>query len=219
LADPELSPAQKVMNSRVFASIYETPIWRPLHTWIGSGISMGKEVEEVLDMSTMENVEMVVDLACGTGHYARAFARELPGAEIYGVDISLGMLVQGHRMAQNKGLSTIRFIRGDIQSLPFSDNSVDQVNCSGALHLFPKLEPIWKEVARVLKPGGIFTAMTLTFAGGVIGKVQQRIMDRGRATFFDISELAWDLQAAGFSTFKYKQHRVSLIFCATKNQA
>jgi len=216
LADPKLNPAQKAMNSRLFASIYETPIWRPLHTWIGSGLSMKKEVEELLQLSCMGPKNMIADLACGTGHYARALARKAPEAIIYGLDISLGMLVQGVRMAKRRGLTSILFLRGDIHLLPFEDESLDLVNCGGALHLFSNLTPIWKEVERVLKPGGVFTAMTLTFAGGVIGKIQQRMVDRGQATFFDISKLAADLKVVGFSNFNYRKHRISLIFCATK---
>lgn len=214
--DPKFTRAQRIMNSKFFGFVYETPIWRPLHTWIGSGISMGKEVEQVLKMSGAGKAEVLLDMACGTGHYARAFARLLPEAKIYGLDISLGMLMQGHKIAQKRGLSTVRFIRGDIHSLPFSDRSIDQVNCGGALHLFPTLVPIWKEVARVLTPGGIFTAMTLTFASGLINKLQKWMSVGGRATFFVPDQLFADLKAVGFTSFSYQQHRVTLLFSAIK---
>jgi len=49
--ETKLGQAQKLTNSKIFASIYETLIWRRLHTRIGSGISMEKEVQEVLEMS------------------------------------------------------------------------------------------------------------------------------------------------------------------------
>ncbi len=218
LDDPELNRPQRIMNSRLFASIYETPLWRPLHTRIGSGISMDQEVQEVLRMAESDSVRTVGDLACGTGHYARAFARKLPEGQIYGLDISLSMLSQGHKIALRKGMPNILFLRGDIHLLPFDDESLDQVNCGGALHLFPNLRPIWKEIARVLSPGGVFTAMTLAYGGGLIGRIQQRMVRRSKATFFDPDQLAADLREAGFPVFKYMKHRVSLIFCAAKGK-
>jgi SAM-dependent methyltransferase len=217
LVDPNLNPAQKLMNSRYFALVYESPIWRPLHTYIGSGISMSQEVSEVFEISRANQAHLVIDLACGTGHYARAFAETLPGAEVCGVDISLNMLTQARKLAHRKSLNQVVFIRGDIYQLPFDDQSVDWIHCGGALHLFPDLRPVWKEIARVMKPGGTFTAMTIALVSGLIGKVQQRIMDRGRATFFQPNKLAVDLNAAGLSSFVYKQHRVTLLFSTVKD--
>ena len=41
LKETHVGPAQRLMNSKIFALLYESPLWRPLHTRIGSGISMG----------------------------------------------------------------------------------------------------------------------------------------------------------------------------------
>lgn len=216
LIDPNLSPAQKVMNSRFFAAIYESPIWRPLHTRIGSGKSMEEELDEVLALSDASGRGAVADLACGTGHYARAFARRLPGVPVYGVDISPGMLVQGLKLARAEGLRTILFLRGDIHRLPFASASLDRVNCSGALHLFSNLAPIWEEVSRILRPGGVFSAMTIARMPGLIGRLQQSLVQKGRATFFDPEQLAIDLRKVNLSSFKHLRHRVTLLFSVAK---
>lgn len=217
LADSGQRLAQRIMNTRIFASTYESFFWRPLHTRIGSGLSMEEEVHEVLTMADMGQQGAAADLACGTGHYARALARKWPGAPVYGLDISPGMLVQGRKIARREGLSQILFLRGDIYRLPFSSASLERVHCGGALHLFGNLIPIWAEVSRVLKPGGVFTAMTLTQAQGLVGRLQQALVERGKATFFDPGKLSRDLQAVGLSSFKHRQHRVTLLFCAMKN--
>ena len=214
--DPGLGRAQKVMNSRFFARLYETPFWRRFHTRIGSGISLKKEIELVLDLAGTGRPEAVADLACGTGLYARALARQFPLANHYGLDISVSMLVEGQRLARRDGIESILFLRGDLNRLPFGDASLDRVNCGGALHLFLDLFPIWGEIARVLKPGGIFTAMTLTLGKGPVRRLQGRIMRKSLGTFFEPEELSRDLDAAGLSLFRCQKHRLSLLFAAVK---
>lgn len=216
--DPKSSPFQKLNNSSLFASLYETPFWRPLLTRIGSGISMEDEVQEVFAMAGKRSAYTVVDLACGTGHYARAFARELPKAFVYGLDISLNMLKQARKIAQRQGLATIIFLRADVHRLPFDNESVDRINCGGALHLLPDLSAVLTEVSRVVKPGGVLTAMTLTFAPGILHHLmRQWLVKRGRVKFFRPDQLAADCRSVGFSEFEYRQHRTSLIFSAVKH--
>ena len=119
-------------------------------------------------------------------------------------------------MARKSGLKTIRFIRGDLHISPFEDQTIDHVNCSGALHLFSNLTPIWKEISRILRPGGAFTAMTLTIAGGFLGRIQSQMVNSGRATFFDPDQLGNELTDVGLSSFRCIRHGVSLLFCAMK---
>lgn len=131
LADPALPISQKVMNSRLFAAIYESAAWRPLHTRLGSGITMKKETQQVIEMSRRDSAQVIADLACGTGHYARKFASVYPEAHVYGLDISLRMLARGQEIVRRKGLTAITFIRGDIKRLPFDYESVDIMRIKG----------------------------------------------------------------------------------------
>lgn len=54
-------------------------------------------------------------------------------------------------------ISNVRFIQGDVGSLPFPDESFDIVVSMNGFHAFPDKEAAYKETFRVLKPGGIFT--------------------------------------------------------------
>jgi demethylmenaquinone methyltransferase/2-methoxy-6-polyprenyl-1,4-benzoquinol methylase len=86
----------------------------------------------------------VVDLACGTGD----LCRDLGGAGYrpVGIDLSLGML--GHAR------TTAPLVQGDALRLPLADASVDGVVSGFALRNFVALEPVFAELARVLRPGG-----------------------------------------------------------------
>lgn len=217
LVDPRLRPIQKLNNSRLFARFYETALWRGFLTLMGSGLSMEEEVEQVLLASGLSSAERVADLACGTGHYARALAKRYPDARLYGLDISLGMLSQAVGLARNQGLDRIRFLRGDIFHLPFADQSLDLVNCCGALHLFTGLDPIWAEISRVLRPGGAFTGWVLiALHRGWERGFQKRMMQRGEATFFHPDRMADDLARHGLRGFRSMKRHLWLIFGVRK---
>lgn len=83
------------------------------------------------------SAHVLVDLACYTGFYTRAFAHKWPEALVYGLDISLSMLEQARKVARRKGLKSIVFLRGDLYRLPFNDESIDYVNCGGRFTYFP----------------------------------------------------------------------------------
>lgn len=209
-------PAQRLMNSRPFAWMYETPLWRPFLAELSSGLPAEREEAEVLAASEDAPDGPILDVAAGTGHYARAFAVGRPGRTIWALDVSPGMLRLAHDRARGAQLSHVVVARGDIYHLPLADASVAVVNCGGALHLFTDLEPIWREIYRVLKPGGIFTAFTIGLAPGPLRRLQHGMMAQGRATFFDAAALGGALGAAGFTRYTFRQSRVSLVFSARR---
>ena len=94
----------------------------------------------------------VLDLACGAGRHAGALARL--GATVIGFDLSLAML----RAAQRR--TTAVLVRGDMRVLPFTDTAFDTVvNLFTSFGYFDRDDhhaTVVAEVARVLRPGGIF---------------------------------------------------------------
>jgi SAM-dependent methyltransferase len=93
----------------------------------------------------------IVDLGCGSGVFTSILC-EL-GHRAIGLDLSHGLTGLGRRTRPE-----IDFITGDIERLPFADASLDAVLLSGVIHHFPDMRPCAREVARVLRPGGVFMA-------------------------------------------------------------
>lgn len=91
---------------------------------------------------------LVLDLAVGTGIVAAEL--EALGHRVVGIDLSAGML---HSAAQRL---PGRVARADATALPLPNNSVDTVTAVWLLHLLDDAEPVLAEVARVLRPGGLF---------------------------------------------------------------
>ena len=87
--------------------------------------------------------DRVLDLACGTGDLCRTLTDA--GARPVGVDFSAGML---HAARTDAPL-----VRGDAVRLPFADATFAALTCGFALRNFAALAPVFRESARVLRPG------------------------------------------------------------------
>jgi ubiquinone/menaquinone biosynthesis C-methylase UbiE len=89
----------------------------------------------------------ILDIGCGTGHLAGELMRR--GYQALGVDFSEGMVSYAR---EHYGAD--RFQVGDIERIPFPDNSFDGIMCLGVMEYLSSDEPALREMWRVLKPGG-----------------------------------------------------------------
>jgi malonyl-CoA O-methyltransferase len=103
------------------------------------------------------NIKTVIDLGASTGYCTQLLSEHYVGARIIAVDIAEGML----RYIQKQGDGPPELICGDAQALPFADNTVDLVFSNLMLQWCPDVLSVFKEVQRVLKPGGLLMFATL----------------------------------------------------------
>lgn len=101
--------------------------------------------------------QVCLDLGSGRGTDVLRFAEAVgPTGHAYGVDLADGMLQKARRTAEKLGVQNATFLRAPLDRLPLPDNSVDWVASNCVLnHASDKLA-VWREIARVLKPGGRF---------------------------------------------------------------
>ncbi|MFB3815062.1 MAG: arsenite methyltransferase [Terriglobales bacterium] len=110
-----------------------------------------------LAMSGIEPGMTVLDLGSGAGFDAfLAWRRVGPTGRVIGVDMTDDMLAQARKNAAELGATNVEFRKGYIEKLPVEDASVDLVISNCVINLSADKPAVFREIARVLKPGGRF---------------------------------------------------------------
>lgn len=106
--------------------------------------------------------DRVLDVGCGAGLDVFVAARLVgPTGRAIGVDISADMLAFARRVPVVDGIADVEFLEADAAWLPFGDGTFDLVVSNGALNLVPDKDAVFREIARVLRPGGVLAAADL----------------------------------------------------------
>ena len=99
--------------------------------------------------------EVVVDLGSGGGLDVFLAARKVgPTGRAIGVDMTPEMLERARAGARRAGLSNVEFLEGTVDALPLPDASADCVISNCVINLATDKPAVFREIARVLKPGG-----------------------------------------------------------------
>lgn len=99
--------------------------------------------------------ETVLDLGSGGGLDAFLAAEAVgPAGRVIGVDMTPAMLERARRNAERSGVTNVEFREGRLERLPVEDASVDAVTSNCVINLVPDKGAVFREIARVLKPGG-----------------------------------------------------------------
>lgn len=170
--------------------------------WGDAFLSPGgpEEVREIVRGLDLQD-RWLLDIGCGTGGPAIVLARD-GGAKVTAVDVEPQLLERARRFAAEAGLAErIDFRLVEPGPLPFEAAGFDAVFSKDALIHIPDKPALYREILRVLKPGGVFAASDWLAGDGAMDEPAfRRYVDLGhlKFTMATAAETAEIMRAAGF---------------------
>lgn len=118
--------------------------------------------------------DTVIDLGSGAGNDCFV-ARAEAGAsgKVIGIDFTPAMIVKAKANAENLGYTNVEFRQGDIDNMPVAADAADVIVSNCVLNLVPDKAKVFKEMYRVLKPGGHFSISDIVLVGELPGNLKK----------------------------------------------
>ena len=170
---------------------------------------VGERLFERLDLVLIEP-ETVVDLGSGTGVFSRQLQGRYKKKRVLGIDLAWQMATFANR--QKKWLARDRYICADAEYLPLADHSVDLIFSNLMLQWLPNPDRVFKEVQRVLVPGGLL--MFSCFGPDTLKEMRQswaEVDDKEHVNLFmDMHDIGDSLTNAAFSGIVMDNETISM---------
>lgn len=120
-----------------------------------SGVSGGLGCGGALRLAALRPGEAVLEVGCGRGREALQAASLVgPQGRVVGIDLTPAMVAEARAAAARAGVSNVTFLEGSAERLPLADGSVDVAFSNCVLNHVPDKLAAYRELYRVLRPGG-----------------------------------------------------------------
>jgi len=121
--------------------------------------------------------DTVLDLGSGGGIDVLLSARRVgPTGKAYGLDMTDEMLALANDNKRKAGIENVEFLKGEIESIPLPDNSVDVIISNCVINLSADKDKVLHEAFRVLKPGGRFAVSDVVTRGAILPEIRQSVL-------------------------------------------
>ena len=186
--------AQRVMEGKTDASCCgssgccgaTTEAWDPITSNLyDDGQKAGVPAEALLAslgcgnptaLAQLNEGETVLDLGSGGGIDVLLSAKRVgPTGKVFGLDMTDDMLELANENKRRAGATNVEFLKGEIESIPLPDNSVDVIISNCVINLSADKERVLREAFRVLRPGGRFAVSDVVVRGEVPAQVRRNV--------------------------------------------
>lgn len=141
------------------------------------GANLGLGCGNPVALASLQTGETVLDLGSGGGIDCFLAARQVgPSGRVIGVDMTAEMIRLARENLKKSGLENVEFRQGEIEDLPLEDGTVDAVISNCVINLSTDKERVFREVYRVLKPGGRLMVSDIVLDGELPAAVQDSVV-------------------------------------------
>ncbi len=121
--------------------------------------------------------DVVLDLGSGGGIDVLLSARRVgPTGKAYGLDMTDEMLALANENKRKAGAANVEFLKGEIESIPLPDASVDVIISNCVINLSADKDRVLREAFRVLKPGGRFAVSDVVTRGAIPAEIRKSLL-------------------------------------------
>lgn len=156
------------------------------YDYVTTALSFGQDAHWkrcLIDALPPGDVSDCLDIACGTGHLTRLLARRYPSATVTGLDLTPAMLALATSLTPDGPIS---YREGSMAQLPFAPASMDIVTGGYALRNAPDFGVAVRQIARVLRPGGVAAFLDFSKPGHRFGQALGHILLRSWGGFWGL---------------------------------
>jgi len=140
------------------------------------GANLGLGCGNPVALAALKPGETVLDLGSGGGIDCFLAARQVgPQGRVIGGDMTTEMINLARENAERSGLKNVEFRQGEIENLPLDDGTIDTVISNCVINLSTDKERVFREVYRVLKPGGRMMVSDIVLDAALPERVQDSV--------------------------------------------
>ncbi len=150
--------------------------------------------------------EEIVELGCGGGRNASALMKKYPSSKVTAIDysdVSVRIAADVNAEAIKEGRCTVQ--QGDVSALTLPEEKYDLATAFETIYFWPGLEKCFSQVAKVLKPGGMFLIVNESDGTDKTGLKFENIIEGMKC--HTVEEIESALKQAGFSKVKSDHHK------------
>ena len=151
------------------------------------------------------NPENIVDIGCGGGRNAAELMMKYPSAKVTAIDyseVSVDKAKEYNKEMIEAGRCVVK--QGDVSALDIADGEYELATAFETIYFWPGLEKCFAEVARILKPGGIFMIVNESDGTDATSLKFEKIIEGMKC--HTVEEITEALKKAGFSKVKADHH-------------
>lgn len=184
-----------------------------------SGMNSGHSKLADWGMSVLnaDSPKEILEIGCGGGRNAGELLRRFPQAKVTAIDYSTVSVKKAEKTNRKQiKAGRCRVKQGDASGLAFSAGHFDLATAFETVYFWPGLESCFRQVARVLRPGGVFWIVNESDGTDETSLKYEKMIDGMKC--YTAEQLKAALQAAGFSEIRVERHpeKPWLAVCAKK---